>query len=116
MKIIHSERRRSRRYPVHLPLHYRISRRGTIPCTGSGSTRDIGTDGVCFRCRRVLPVGSHIELIVDWPARQADGRPTELQLTGFVVRSDGSRTAVRITSHRFRVAGLRLQEPYLASA
>jgi hypothetical protein len=42
--------------------------------------------------------------MVQWPARYGDLYPIDLQITGFVVRSDAGRTAVRMTSHKFRVA------------
>lgn len=116
MQTINSERRTSKRYPVHLAIHYRVSQRGALPYTGSGSTREISTTGLSFRCRRVLPVGAHIELTIEWPARNGENGPIDLQLTGFVVRSDAGKTAVRITSHRFRVAEIGVQQPYLASA
>jgi hypothetical protein len=77
-------------------------------------TRDISTSGLSFRCRRILPIGAHIELNVEWPARPG-AEPVELQFTGFIVRSDNGRTAVRITSHRFRGAESPAQ-PYLVSA
>ncbi len=116
MDTINGERRENRRYRVHLAIHYRVSQRASLPYTGSGSTRDISISGLSFRCRRTLPVGSHIELNVDWPARHRDAFPIELQLTGFVVRSDSGRTAVRITSHRFRVVEIPVQQPYRVSA
>lgn len=56
-----------------------------------------------FRCRKPLPLGAHIEITVDWPARHADMQPVELQATGFVTRSDHGRTAMRMTSHKLRV-------------
>jgi c-di-GMP-binding flagellar brake protein YcgR len=115
MERINGERRETRRYQVHLSIQYRVSRRGALPCTGSGTTRDMSTTGLSFRCRRALPVGSHIELNIEWPARHEDAYPIDLQLTGFVIRSDSGRTAVRITSHRFRIAEMPA-EPYRASA
>jgi hypothetical protein len=115
MQKISLERRVNRRYEVRLPVHYRVSPRGFSASAGTGTTREISTNGLSFRCRRPLPVGSHIELVVDWPAKYGDVYPIDLLLTGFVVRSDGNKSAVRITSRRFRV----MQEaaaPYLASA
>lgn len=116
METINGERRINKRYQVHLAMQYRVSRRGSLPCTGTGTTRDFSISGLSFRCRRTLPVGAHIELNIDWPARHGDNDPIDLQLTGFVVRSDNGRTAVRITSHRFRVADMAVQQSYLASA
>lgn len=70
--------------------------------------------GLSFRTRKPLPVGSHVELVVDWPAKFSDTQNLDLQLTGFVVRSDGGRTAVRVTSHRFRIDSN--PQPYQATA
>ena len=110
------DRRKARRYLLRLPIHYRVSERGAMPYSGSGTTSDMSTSGLSFRCRRTLPVGAHIELMIDWPSA-ADGASIELQITGFVVRTDGGKTGVRVTSHRFRVAqepAAAIQEPALA--
>jgi PilZ domain len=114
MANMRQERRGTRRYELHLPVHFRVSQKGIAGRWGTGLTRDISTSGLSFRTRKPLPVGSHIELIVDWPAKYAETHPIDLQLTGFVLRSDNSRTAVRITSHRFRIGAQPL--PYRATA
>jgi hypothetical protein len=44
-----------------------------------------------------------MELIIDWPAVRTDQFPVTLHATGLVVRSSGSKTAVQIPSHRFRI-------------
>src|SRR6185503_20055088 len=98
-----SDRRRSTRFGVHLNLRYRQSEKGVQHLWNSGITRDMSRDGVAFTCGHPLPVGSHVELQIDWPVRQESERPIELQATGFVIRSEGGETAVRISSHRFRV-------------
>jgi len=103
MQNLSQERRTTRRYELHLPVHFRISQKGVVARWGSGLTRDISTSGLSFRTRKPLPVGSHIELVVEWPAKYGDQQTIDLQLTGFIVRSDSGRTAVRITSHRFRI-------------
>jgi hypothetical protein len=108
------EQRGSRRYELHLPIHYRISQKGVPARWGTGTTREMSTTGLSFRTRKPLPVGSHVEMIVDWPAKYADDQPIDLQLTGFIVRSDGNRTAVRVTSRRFRINSHF--EPYRATA
>jgi hypothetical protein len=114
MSNLHLERRSSRRYEVHLPVHFRLSQKGAVARWGTGLTRDMSTSGLSFRTRKPLPVGSHIELVIDWPAKYAETHTIDLQVTGFVVRSDGGRTAVRITSHRFRIDAQ--SEPYRATA
>jgi hypothetical protein len=96
-------------------MHYRIAQRGEPVISGSGMTLDISVHGISFRCRKPLPVGVHIEVSVDWPARYGDVYPIELVATGFVVRSDHGRTAIRMTSHRLRVSQIPA-EPVRVSA
>ena len=108
------ERRANRRYELHLPVHYRVSQKGAVARWGSGLTRDISAAGLSFRTRKPVPVGAHVELVLDWPAKHAETLPIDLQLTGFVVRCDNGRAAVRITSHRFRIDSQ--PQPYRATA
>ncbi|MBV8728303.1 MAG: PilZ domain-containing protein [Acidobacteriia bacterium] len=104
MKRPAEERRGSPRFDIRLTLRYRLSQKGGIEDHWqTGVTRDMSKDGVAFKTRRPLPIGCHIELRIDWPARYADEYPVDLQATGFVVRSDQYRTAVRISSHRFLI-------------
>jgi hypothetical protein len=98
-----SEKRAGRRYDLHLPLRYRVSQQGSVVRYGTGMTNDLSAAGLCFRCRRPLPVGAHIELMIDWPAKHGNVQPITLQVTGFILRSIGGATAVRLASRRFRV-------------
>jgi hypothetical protein len=94
------ERRKSTRYALAFPIRYRaVPRRGPA-LTGKGTTCDISPAGLSFVCRDTLAVGSHIEMVAQWPANAAGRCPLDLQMTGFVVRSDEVGTAVRITSHK----------------
>jgi hypothetical protein len=104
METLAGDRRRNRRYVLRLPVHYQVSPRGEAVRSGTGMTCDISTGGISFRSRRPLPVGAHIEVAIDWPAKFGDVYPVDLQITGFVLRSDAGRTAVRMTSRKFRVA------------
>jgi hypothetical protein len=97
------ERRANKRYELRFPVRYRISQKGVTPYAGISLTLDLSARGIAFRCRKSLPVGSHIELLVDWPTKYRDLNPIELHVTGFVIRSANGRTAVRMTSHRLRV-------------
>ena len=115
MDITQSERRRNRRYDMRLPVHYRVAEKGVMPRTGTGTTCDLSTHGLSFRCRRALPVGAHIELVVDWPSKFGEMYPIELQATGFVVRSNGGRIAVQVTSRKFHVNAVPYQ-PYQSTA
>lgn len=97
------ERRARRRYDVHLAIHYRISQRGAIARVGTGTTCEMSTDGLSFRTRKPLPVGAHVEMVIEWPARYGDIYPIDLQCTGFILRSEAGRTAVRMMSRKFRI-------------
>jgi len=104
MKSTTVERRANARYELRMPLRYRVSQKGDIPYIGTGLTQDLSVHGIGFRCRKSLPVGAHVEVLVDWPAKYDELYPLELQVTGFVLRSENGRTAIRMTSHRLRVA------------
>lgn len=101
MKRIPEERRKSPRFDLRLTLRYRLSQKDGESRWNTGITRDMSKDGVGFKARKPLPVGAHIELRIDWPALYDAQYPIDLQATGFVIRSDSQRTAVRISSHRF---------------
>ncbi len=103
MDRIGGDRRTSRRYDLHFALHYRVAQKGALVRFGTGTTCEMSAAGLSFRCRKPLPVGAHIEIMIDWPAKYSDLYPIGLQVTGFVMRSDGGRTAVRLTSRKFRV-------------
>jgi hypothetical protein len=104
-----SDRRGSGRYELRLPLHYRVSVKGQAVRTGSGATCDMSASGLSFRCRRSLPVGAHIEIMIEWPAKYRGMDALSLQVTGFLVRCDGNRSAVRMTSHKFKVTMSQLE-------
>jgi PilZ domain len=96
-------RRRVQRFNLRLGLRYRLSEKGVEHRWSTGTTKDLSREGLGIKPRRALPVGSHIEIRIDWPARYESVRPVELQITGFVIRSENGRAAVRISSHRFIV-------------
>ena len=103
-KRTHIESRGRRRFELDLPVHFRLSLKGSTSRWGIGTIQNMSSSGISLRCRRPLPVGGHLELIVEWPVNQDGEYPVQLHATGFVVRSSGSKTALRISSHRFRIA------------
>jgi hypothetical protein len=103
MDLIAKDRRSNQRYGIRIQIHFRVSQRGATSRWGSGTTGDFSSHGVRFRCRKLLPVGAHIEMVIDWPAKQEGVRPINLHATGFIVRSTGSEAAVRMNSCRFQI-------------
>ncbi|MGB7758499.1 MAG: PilZ domain-containing protein [Bryobacteraceae bacterium] len=99
-RIRSQERRKCQRYLLAFPIRYRVTPRNGPSVTGGGTTCDISPAGLSFLCREALPVGSHIEMVAQWPVN-ADGRcPLDLKMTGFVIRSSQDAAAVRVTSHK----------------
>jgi len=104
MENSYPERRQHARYGVRLAVHYHLSQKGSITRSGTGLTMNMSSSGVSFRCRRELPVGAHIEMVIDWPAKYGGVLAVDMLVTGFIVRSDSHHTAIRMTSRKFRVA------------
>lgn len=103
MQSMIGNRRRAQRFNLRLNLRYRVSEKGIEHRWSTGTTRDLSREGLGIKARRPLSVGSHIEIRIDWPALYDSVHPVELHVTGFVIRSENGRAAVRISSHRFLV-------------
>jgi hypothetical protein len=91
------ERRLSRRYRVSLAIQFRISDGRTMSKWRAGKICDMSTGGVIFRCGQALPVNAQIEMVIDWPPKHDNLYPICLRAAGHVVRSQGRKTAVRMT-------------------
>lgn len=97
------DRREKRRFDIDLPLHFRASIDGATSRWGIGTIQDMSSGGINFRCRREFPVGARLEIIIDWPTDRSDRAPVCLHASGLVLRSRGSKTALRLTSHHFQI-------------
>jgi hypothetical protein len=91
------ERRASTRFPVTLPLQYRMTGR-----SGIGETANISSCGVLFRAQHELAAGMHLELAVDWPVLLDGSISLELCLLGTIVRVRGYHAGFEINKHLFR--------------
>lgn len=99
---IGGERRSDRRYTLHLELRWKLIRRRRILEAGQGVTVDFSSGGVLFECDRSMPVGLNVELSIAWPVLLHNVSQLQLVVSGKVVRSQGRRTAIRMTQHEFR--------------
>jgi hypothetical protein len=97
-----AERRGAIRFPVTLPLCYRLGSLDTQP----GRTLDISRSGVRFTTMKPLAEGANIELSVSWPAPFHGTAPATLMLFGIVVRSAWDETAAKIKRAEFRAAAI----------
>jgi hypothetical protein len=95
-------RRRGDRFPIREAVQYKVSKRGIVILRGTGTTLNFSTSGIQFTTEGQLPVGSLIEISVDWPAQLNDNCALKFVATGRVVRSEPDRAAVEIQRHEFR--------------
>jgi hypothetical protein len=100
------ERRGTGRFPVREDVRYRIVQSRTAIVSGVGATLNIGSGGILFTTEEKLPVGSMVELSVNWPARLDGICPLQFVATGRVVRSDALRAAVRIERYEFKTRSM----------
>src|SRR5579864_4703046 len=103
----HVDQRLSRRYPITLEIEYKLLRKGRVERLGLGRTLNVSSGGVLFETSEVLPVGSSIELLMQWPFLLEGVCPLKLVIHGSVVRSDSKGVAIRNKHHEFRTAGAR---------
>ncbi len=93
------ERRRKERFSFVTSLQYRMRR--DTKWEGSGRTVNMSAAGILMVAERSFQPGAQIELSLDWPGLYHDAEKMRLVVSATVVRSQGSRTAVRILQHEF---------------
>ncbi len=97
------ERRANDRFPLILELRYVVLGRRRPPVeTGSGRIIDLSSAGLSFTADRPLLTGQKLDVFIDWPVLLDGGVQLQLAMSGRVVRSDGTVTALRIDRHEFR--------------
>ena len=74
--------------------------------TGSGTTLNISSRGILFTTAEKLPVGSRVDLSINWPVCLEDTCPLQLVVTGHVVRAESKQAVVRIDHYEFKTRGL----------
>jgi PilZ domain len=96
------ERRATIRFPMTLEVRYAVLGRCGPAETGSGRTIDLSSSGLSFTADRPLPIGQKLEVSIDWPVLLGGGIQLQLTMSGTVVRSNGSATALQVERHEFR--------------
>jgi hypothetical protein len=105
------ERREDRRYPVTIPLEYRVygvAENGTneVRQTGSGRTLNMSSGGVVFEADRPLREGLDADLSIAWPASLSKSVGLTLRVRGRIVRAEQNRIALTMTHYEFRTRSL----------
>jgi hypothetical protein len=90
-------------YPVSLPVRYQSRGKRRAVAAGTGLTVAIGRRTAILIAQRPLPVGSQLELFIDWPAKLMERTPLQLYVRGTVRGSEGRSTLVAVKSFVFKI-------------
>lgn len=105
-----SDRRSRERFPISLPVEFRMLSNGER--CGSGKTRNISSTGVLLEIAEPKRIVGPIEVMVSWPYLLDDACPLKLVMKGRVVRTDASGVvAIKTQQHEFRTAGPSTRTP-----
>ena|SRR5579862_1329590 len=99
---IGDDRRKKRRYPINMPVEFKIVKNYLIVGSGRGASIDLSSNGIAFSTDKPLRVGSYLELSANWPVLLDGACPLKLVIFGKVVRSEGNFAAVASDRHEFR--------------
>ena len=110
------ERRSSTRFPLTLALRFAVSGRHAPEEMGSDRTIDLSSSGLTFTADGLLFPGQRLDVSIDWPALLDGGVQLQLMISGMVVRTDGTVTALQIQRHEFKTRRVGLKAvPHQAS-
>jgi hypothetical protein len=102
-----TDRRLNQRYPICIPLQYKLLRGSKVVKTGVGRALNLSSSGTLMESDDILPKGVRVELSLAWPAT-IDGKVgLSLVAVGKTVRATGQRIAVAFSQHSFRTRSLR---------
>jgi len=102
------ERRASTRFPLTLEARY-ATWGGPAVQAGVGRTVDLSSSGLCFVADRSLATGQRVDVSIDWPVLLDGGVQLQLIVSGVVVRTKGTVTALEIQRHEFRTRSVALK-------
>jgi len=107
-----SDRRASTRFALTLAVRYAVTGH-ELAETGSGHTINLSSSGLSFIADRSLSVGQMLEVAIDWPALLDGGVQLQLIMSGVVVRTNGTETALEVRRHEFKTrrVGLKAVPP-----
>ena len=96
-------------FPLNLDVRYTVGGRRPPVDTGSGRTIDMSSSSLNFVADKPLSIGQKLDVSMDWPALLDGVTGLQLIVWGWVVRTSGTITALRIERYEFRTrrAGLK---------
>jgi hypothetical protein len=101
---LHSDRDRrgNARYPLRLKLSF--SALSQPICSGDGETLYISSKELLFTAKESFAIGQRLQISLDWPAR-LENISLRLVVSGQILRSGDSQSAMTIDKHEFRIRG-----------
>lgn len=93
-------RRSSARFPIELPVRYKVAK-----SSGSGRTINIGSGGALMTISHPVKPGERIELTISWPVLLYQKVRLNLIAHGTILRVAEGRAAVKFEQYNFRTAG-----------
>jgi hypothetical protein len=102
--------RSSERYNVDLELRFSY-RFGGMTYVGTGRTRNLGGETVCFEVDQQILKKGDVELRIAWPFRLHDICPLELVVQGTLIRTDETAAVIKIRGYEFQTLGERSFSP-----
>jgi hypothetical protein len=97
------EHRANRRYPIALPLQYKLIAKGRVQRLGFGRTINISSHGVLIECDDPVPARGQMEL--NWPFPIQSVCALNLIMRGRIVRKREKTVALKTVFQEFRTAG-----------
>jgi hypothetical protein len=113
---IGGERRSRRRYPIELPVQFKVLKHCMVIRTGTGKTVNVSSGGIAFRTDEVLQPRTYVELSMAWPVKLDDSCPLKLVASGRVVRSEDGCVAIHLEHYVFRTQGTAQAQPCVMAA
>ena len=110
------DRRASHRFPLHLPIRYRMLGPSQSVEWLSSESVNISSGGLYFRTAEAVPPGQNLEAFVAWPLLLDKHIPLRLVTKGPVVRNDGIGTAMRFETYEFRTGQVHTDAHHAAAA
>jgi len=102
------ERRSKNRYPIQLSVKYHTLAK-TRRLSGAGHTVNLSSSGIFVETDVRIPVGSKLEVNIEWPTLLDGTIPLQISAVGKVVRSAESGFAFAFSQYQFRTMSRKLQ-------
>ncbi len=103
------DRRAKRRFAIHLPVSFKIIRKGLVIDSGKGHIRDISSKGIAFTSDKTCKPRDTVTLVISWPALLEGVTHLKLVAEGTVVRCEDRVTAAVIRRQEFHIQASTLR-------